>query len=106
MSLSLDLMSFTTRSPMRTMPLVISSRPATIRSSVVLPQPDAPTSTMNLPSGMSRFTSVTACVPSSYTLVTSCSEISDITATSLSRRLPDHDPALQHHHPPHPLLPP
>jgi len=33
---------------------VISSRPASIRSKVDLPQPDGPTSTMNSPSWMSK----------------------------------------------------
>ena len=55
----------TTRSPIRTTPLEISSSPATIRSAVVLPQPDGPTSTMNSPSAMSRSRESTAFVPSS-----------------------------------------
>ena len=37
-------------SPIASSPSVISSRPATIRSAVVLPQPDGPTNTMNSPS--------------------------------------------------------
>ncbi len=37
-------------------PEVMSSRPATSRSSVDLPQPDGPTNTMNSPSSMSRST--------------------------------------------------
>ena len=41
------------RSPMTTLPRVIT-RPATMRSAVVFPQPDGPTSTMNSPSTMSR----------------------------------------------------
>ena len=40
---------------------VTSSSPAIERRSVVLPQPDGPTSTMNSPSAMSRLTSSTAC---------------------------------------------
>jgi len=43
-------MLLTTLSPMRISPLVISSRPASIRKSVVLPQPEGPTSTTNSPS--------------------------------------------------------
>src|SRR5919199_2027485 len=43
----------TTRSPMRISPLVIDSSPASIRSAVVLPEPDGPTSTMNSPSATS-----------------------------------------------------
>jgi hypothetical protein len=47
-------------------PLVISSRPATMRSRVDLPQPDGPTITMNSRSAMSAFTpwiTCTACLP-------------------------------------------
>ena len=46
----------TTRSPMRIAPPVTLSRPAIIRSSVDLPQPDGPTSTANSPSSMSTST--------------------------------------------------
>src|ERR1700690_872424 len=46
--------ALTKRSPKLTVPEVISSRPATIRSAVVLPQPDGPTSTTNSPSATSR----------------------------------------------------
>jgi hypothetical protein len=45
------------------MPLVMSSSPATIRSTVVLPEPDGPTSTMNSPSAMFRLMSLTAWKP-------------------------------------------
>ena len=41
--------SVTSRSPITIVPSVTSSRPAIIRSSVDLPQPDGPTSTMNSP---------------------------------------------------------
>ncbi len=44
---------FTTRSPILSVPLVIVSSPATIRSSVDLPQPEGPTSTTISPSAMS-----------------------------------------------------
>ena len=53
MSRSLDSTSFTTRPSMAIVPAVMSSRPASMRSSVDLPQPDGPTSTMNSPSAMS-----------------------------------------------------
>jgi len=43
-------------SPMLIWPALISSRPAIIRSSVDLPQPDGPTSTTNSPSPMSMST--------------------------------------------------
>ena len=46
------------RPPIRISPSVISSSPATIRSAVVLPQPDGPTRTMNSPSAISRLRSV------------------------------------------------
>src|SRR5687768_11727426 len=49
-------------------PLVMSSRPTIIRSSVDFPQPDGPTSIMNSPSAMSRLTSLTAGNPSPYCL--------------------------------------
>src|SRR3954451_24002603 len=49
---------------MRTTPSETSSRPATMRSAVVLPHPDGPTSTMNSPSTMSRSSRSTAVVPS------------------------------------------
>ena len=50
----------TTRPPMETVPLVMDSSPAIIRSSVDLPQPDGPTRTMNSPSAMSRSMPLTA----------------------------------------------
>src|SRR5664279_5798505 len=54
MSRSLDSTSLTTRPSMAIAPAVISSSPASIRSSVDLPQPDGPTRTMNSPSRMSK----------------------------------------------------
>ena len=56
MSRSLGSSSLTTRSPMTISPLVIASSPATMRSSVDLPQPEGPTMTMNSPSAMSTVT--------------------------------------------------
>src|SRR3954453_17425167 len=47
-------------------PSVISSRPATIRNAVDLPQPEGPTRIMNSPSWISRFMSLTASKPSGY----------------------------------------
>src|SRR3954447_8069877 len=49
-----------TRSPMRISPSVIDSSPASIRSAVVLPEPDGPTSTRNSPSAPSSVSSRTA----------------------------------------------
>src|SRR3979411_1943795 len=60
----------TGRSPMRTVPAEMSSSPATMRSAVVLPQPDGPTSTMNSLSTISRVRPFTAVVPSGYVFVT------------------------------------
>src|SRR5215471_12898805 len=54
MSRSFDSMSLTTRPSIEIVPPVISSSPASIRSSVDLPQPDGPTSTTNSPSRMSN----------------------------------------------------
>ena len=56
--------SLTIRSPMLIVPSVASSNPATIRSTVVFPQPDGPTNTKRLPSGISRSSEDTARVPS------------------------------------------
>ena len=55
--------SLTTFSPIKISPSVMSSSPATIRSKVVLPQPDGPTRTTNSPSLISIFTSSRARVP-------------------------------------------
>ena len=60
MSRSLGGTSLTTRSPILTVPSLISSSPATIRSAVDLPQPEGPTSTMNSLSRISTFMSVMA----------------------------------------------
>src|SRR5688572_2638114 len=53
MSRSFESRSFTTRPSIAIFPPVMSSRPASMRSSVDLPQPEGPTSTMNSPSAMS-----------------------------------------------------
>ena len=63
MSRSAGSMRLTTRPPIDTSPSEIASRPATMRSSVDLPQPDGPTSTMNSPSAMSIETELTAFTP-------------------------------------------
>ena len=56
--------SLTTEPATRTVPEVMSSRPAIMRSAVVFPQPEGPTKTTNSPSAMSRSRSLTAFVPS------------------------------------------
>src|SRR5690606_8000159 len=60
--------SFTRRPPITRLPDVIASSPATIRSSVVSPQPDGPTSTSSSPSGTSKLAPATTTCPSGYTL--------------------------------------
>src|SRR5262245_29832187 len=70
MSRSLGSTSLTTRSPMRSSPVEIDSRPATRRNAVDLPQPDEPTNTRNSPSAMSRLRSWIAWKPFSYVLLT------------------------------------
>ena len=55
--------SLTTRSPKLIVPDVIRSSPATIRSAVVLPQPEGPTSTTNSPSATSRSRASSALTP-------------------------------------------
>src|SRR5437763_6868976 len=73
--------SFPPSPPTRTVPELLSSRPALIRSALVLPHPDGPTKTTNSPSSISRSSSRTARVPSAYTLL-SCSSPISATATS------------------------
>src|SRR6266566_5674821 len=60
MSRSLGGTCVTSRSPISTRPLSTGSSPASIRSAVVLPEPDGPTSTMNSPSWTSRSSASTA----------------------------------------------
>ena len=52
--------SVTSLPPSLTWPAVGSMNPATMRSVVVLPQPDGPSSTTNSPSATDRDTSFTA----------------------------------------------
>src|SRR5580765_6226028 len=70
MSRSFGETSFTMRPSIVIVPSLMSSSPATMRSAVVLPQPDGPTSTMNSPSAISRSSESTARVPSGKTLPT------------------------------------
>src|SRR5678815_5117899 len=53
MSRSFGVRSLTMRSPILISPSLISSSPASIRSAVVLPQPEGPTSTISSPSSIS-----------------------------------------------------
>ena len=60
MSRSFGDRSVTSRSPIRIRPPLTSSRPASMRSEVVLPQPEGPTRTRNSPSPISRSSLSTA----------------------------------------------
>ena len=60
MSRSRGATRLTTRSPMRISPSLTDSSPASIRSAVVLPDPDGPTSTRNSPSAAVSVSSRTA----------------------------------------------
>src|SRR5437763_1952214 len=75
MSRSRGCMSVTIVSPITTSPSVNPANPPTIRSSVDLPQPDGPTSTMNSPSSICIETRSTATTSEPNTLVTSSSRI-------------------------------
>src|SRR3954453_11349512 len=86
MSRSFGDTSLTTRPPIFTVPSEMSSRPATMRSAVVLPQPDGPTSTRNSPSWMSSVRSKTAWTPLSYTLSTSSNTTSAMDPPDLELR--------------------
>src|SRR5690606_31765591 len=68
MSRSLGGTSLTTRSPIRSVPELISSSPAIMRNSVDLPQPDGPTSTSSSPSATSKLAPATPTTPFGYTL--------------------------------------
>src|SRR6266540_3020140 len=70
--------SVTSVPPIEMRPSVASSRPATIRSNVVLPQPEGPTNTMNSPSSMRRSTLSTATTPPEKCLETCSSRMSAI----------------------------
>src|SRR6476646_5146778 len=61
--------SVTSRSPIEIVPPVTSSRPAIIRSSVDLPQPEGPTRTRNSPLPMVSDTPSTATTPPEKTLL-------------------------------------
>src|SRR6478609_3885260 len=86
MSRSFGDTSLTTRPPIDTVPSEMSSSPATIRSAVVLPQPDGPTSTRNSPSLIPSVRSNTAWTPLSYTLSTSSNATSAIDPPDLELR--------------------
>ena len=63
MSRSAGSTSFTTRSPILQVPPVMVSRPAIMRSSVDLPQPEGPSRTVKEPFGTSSEMPFTASTP-------------------------------------------
>src|SRR5206468_817473 len=81
----------TTRSPIRIEPDVTASSPATIRSAVVLPQPEGPTKIMNSPSLTVRFISSTASVPLGKRLLTASNSIEAIARASSGLRVSSDD---------------
>src|SRR5258708_29541923 len=72
MSRSFGAVSVTSLSPMITAPFVTSSRPPMQRRSVVFPQPEGPTRTMNSPSSIVMSTPSTARTPFGNVLTTFC----------------------------------
>src|SRR6059058_2976710 len=68
--------SVTSRAPIEIVPAVTSSRPAIIRSSVDLPQPEGPTRTRNSPLPIVSETLSTATTPPEKILLTLLSLIS------------------------------
>src|SRR5438105_268160 len=70
--------SLTTVPPIRILPSVMSSRPATIRNAVDLPQPDGPTRTRHLPSSITRSREWSARSESGYCLLALSKTISAI----------------------------
>src|SRR5262245_61117866 len=93
MSRSIGARSFTTFSPIRISPAVMVSRPATMRSVVVFPQPDGPTRTTNSLSRICRFTSLTAC-RSSYFLLRFLRTTCAIAISAGSERASKHERCL------------
>src|SRR5437879_3450552 len=65
----------TSRPPMNTVPSLDCSNPAMVRSSVVLPHPDGPSSAKNSPSTMDTSRPSTARTPFGYTVDSPASSI-------------------------------
>src|SRR5262245_3170480 len=78
--------SLTISSPIQTSPLVACSRPAAMRTTVVLPEPDGPTTTMNSPSAIARPSVSTAVVPPGKALVSCLKSSLAIACSRLSVR--------------------
>src|ERR1700693_4452907 len=90
---SLGARLFTIRSPIWSVPRVMSSSPAIIRRAVDFPHPDGPTRTMNSPSAISRLRSCTAWTPWAKVLSTRSSTIWAIALLRTSGRLNSAAPA-------------
>src|SRR4051812_30715955 len=94
-------MSFTTRSPMRNSPSLMSSSPTIMFNSVDFPQPEGPTRMKNSPSAMVKSAALTASVPSAKRLVTWSTTISamgGLLAFHCAGGEAGDDPALEHQH--------
>src|SRR5690242_14994619 len=71
---------------MKSRPSLIDSSPAIMRSVVLFPHPDGPTSTTSSPSATSRSTACTATAPPSYTLRSPSSVRRAMSSLSHARR--------------------
>src|SRR4051812_7077166 len=100
MSRSFGARSLTRSPPMRSSPVVMSSKPAIMLRVVDFPQPDGPTRMMNSPSAMSMSHSWTARAPSGYLLVTLSRTISAMCNSPLDGAggQPRDDSALEEQH--------
>src|SRR5271169_5031381 len=67
--------SLTTRAPIEIRPAVARSRPATMRSVVVLPQPDGPSSVTNSPASTARLKRSTATTPPKWQQTSSITSV-------------------------------
>src|SRR5918995_3909326 len=92
-------LSVTSLSPIVMRPAVASSRPAIRRSSVVFPQPEAPTSTMNSPSSIGRLRSRTAAKPFGKVFVTRSRTIPATWGPTIPPRRADEKTGIDHHAP-------
>src|SRR5262245_50469258 len=88
MSRSFAATSLTTRSSMASVPEVIGSSPAIMRSVVDLPQPDGPSSTMNSPSATVKLTSSTAAAAAPGKRLVTRSSLTTATRAASVRRQP------------------
>src|SRR5215211_5508504 len=99
---SLGSMSFTTRSPIFSVPSLMSSRPTIMLRSVDFPHPEGPTRMKNSPSSMVKSAASTATVPSGNRLLTESTSMTAMPCLLLALdgagRQPGHDAALEDQH--------